>query len=40
LHWSKKGAQDMLNIRVIKKNDDWDQYTAKFITDEQNRVMY
>lgn len=38
MHWSKKGAQDMLNIRAIKKNGDWDQYTAKFIIDEQNSL--
>lgn len=35
MHWGKKGAQEMLNIRAIKKNGDWDDYTTKFIIKEQ-----
>jgi len=38
MHWSMKGAQDMLNIRAIKKNDDWDDYKKKFIRKEQIKL--
>ncbi len=34
MHWSKKGAQEMLDIRAIKKNGDWDDYVEKFIKQE------
>lgn len=34
MHWSKKGAQEMLNIRAVKKNGDWNDYVNKFIEDE------
>ena len=26
MHWGKKGAQDMLNIRAIKKNQNWQEF--------------
>ena len=35
MHWSKKGAQKMLNIRAIKKNDDWNNYLESFVDKEQ-----
>ena len=38
MHWSKKGAQEMLNIRAIEKNGDWDDYSSKFINKEQNKL--
>ena len=36
MHWGKKGAQDMLNIRAIKKNQNWQEYLDYFIQKEQN----
>lgn len=38
MHWGKKGAQEMMNIRAIKKNDDWDDYLEKFIEKEQKQL--
>lgn len=38
MHWSKKGAQNMLNIRAIKKNGDWEDYQEKFITQQQKEL--
>lgn len=38
MHWGKQGAQKMLNIRAIKKNDDWQQYMQYFIENEQNTL--
>jgi len=38
MHWGKKGAQEMLNIRAIKKNDDWDDYLDLFIEKEQKQL--
>lgn len=38
MHWSMKGAQNMLNIRAIKKNDDWEDYNEKFILKEQAKL--
>lgn len=39
MHWSKEGAQNMLNIRAIKKNGDWDDYQEKFII-KQQKMLY
>lgn len=38
MHWGKQGAQEMLNIRAIKKNGDWDTYTKTFIDKEQQAI--
>lgn len=38
MHWGKQGAQDMLNIRAIKKNHDWNEYMEYFIRNEQNDI--
>ena len=38
MHWGKKGAQEMMNIRAIKKNNDWDDYLADFIKQEQKQL--
>lgn len=38
MHWSKEGAQNMLNIRAIKKNDDWDSYLESFVDKEQENL--
>ena len=38
MHWGKQGAQEMLNIRAVKKNGDWDQYTKDFIDHEQQQL--
>lgn len=36
MHWGWEGAQRMLNIRAIKKNQNWEQYMDYFIEQEQN----
>lgn len=38
MHWGKQGAQKMLNIRAIKKNGHWNDYTDKFVKMEQERL--
>lgn len=38
MHWTKEGAQNMLNIRAIKKNGDWKDYSKSFIQKEQKRL--
>lgn len=38
MHWSIKGAQKMLNIRAVKKNDDWQEYQKAFIDKEQIKL--
>jgi len=38
MHWGKKGAQEMMNIRAIKKNDNWDDYLDDFIEQEQKQL--
>ena len=40
MHWSKAGAQFMLNIRAVKKNQDWDQYMDFFIQKEQRKLYH
>lgn len=38
MHWGKEGAQNMLNIRAVKKNGDWDGYMENFINKEQEKL--
>lgn len=38
MHWSKKGAQHMLDLRAVKKNQDWDGYLKFFIQNEQQHL--
>ena len=38
MHWGKEGAQNMLNIRAVKKNGDWDVYINEFIKVDQSRL--
>ncbi|MCP3894993.1 MAG: hypothetical protein GY706_10245 [Bacteroides sp.] len=38
MHWSKLGAQEMLNIRAVKKNNDWPEYMKHYIDKEQQRL--
>lgn len=38
MHWSKEGAQKMLNIRAIKKNEHWEQYTHRYIKTQQDKL--
>ena len=38
MHWTKEGAQNMLNIRAIKKNGDWKDYSKSFIHNEQKKL--
>lgn len=39
MRWSLKGAQNLLNIRAVNKNDDWDKYIKRYIDNEQNTLM-
>jgi hypothetical protein len=38
MHWGKKGAQKMLDIRAVKKNADWHNYVEHFISTEQETL--
>lgn len=38
MHWGKQGAQNMLNIRAVKKNGDWDGYLETLINHEQQTL--
>ena len=38
MHWGWEGAQKMLNIRAVKKNQNWDQYMDHFIENEQRHL--
>lgn len=38
MHWSKQGAQQMLDLRAVKKNQDWDNYLKFFIRNEQQKL--
>ena len=35
MRWSLKGAQNLLNLRAVNKNDDWDKYIKHYIDKEQ-----
>ena len=35
MRWSLKGAQNLLNIRAVNKNDNWDMYIKHYIDKEQ-----
>lgn len=35
MRWSLTGAQNLLNIRAVNKNDDWDKYINHYIYNEQ-----
>ncbi len=39
MHWGKQGAQNMLNLRAVKKNGDWDEYLENVIKHEQ-QILY
>ncbi len=36
MHWGKAGAQKMLDMRAIKKNENWEEYLKYFIQKEQD----
>ena len=38
MRWGKKGAQNMLNLRAVKKNGDWDEYLENLINHEQQSL--
>lgn len=38
MHWGKSGAQKMLDIRAVKKNQDWVHYLDYFIGKEQEQL--
>ena len=35
MRWSLTGAQNLLNIRAVNKNDDWNRYIKHYIDNEQ-----
>ena len=39
MRWSLKGAQNVLNIRAVNKNDDWDQYIKHYINNQQTALF-
>ncbi len=39
MRWTIKGAQAVLNVRAIKKNDDWNEFW-KFYTNTKKRKIY
>ena len=38
MHWGKQGAQNMLDLRAVKKNGDWDNYLQTVIKYEQQAL--
>lgn len=38
MHWSFKGGQNMLNIRAVRKNHDWNDFLEFFIGKDQRRI--
>lgn len=35
MRWSMNGAQNLLNLRAVNKNEDWDEYLKHYINNEQ-----
>jgi hypothetical protein len=38
MRWSKKGVQNLINLRAIHLNEDWSDFTKIHIEDEQKRL--
>lgn len=38
MRWSLNGAQNMLNLRAVNKNKDWDEYMEYYIDKEQGEI--
>ena len=38
MRWSMVGAQKILNLRAINKNDDWEQYMKYYIKKDQEKI--
>ena len=38
MRWSMKGAQKILNLRAINKNDDWEQYIKYYMKKDQEKI--
>lgn len=38
MHWGKQGAQNILDIRAVKKNNDWEEYMTHSIKSEQDKL--
>jgi len=36
MRWSLAGAQNLLNIRAVNKNDDWEEYIKSYTDNEQS----
>jgi hypothetical protein len=38
IRWSLKGAEAVLKLRALRKNDDWDNYWTFHLAQERKRV--
>ena len=38
MHWTKLGAQKILDLRAVSKNGDWDAYIHTFIASQQKQL--
>ena len=38
MRWSMDGAQKILNLRAINKNEDWKQYMKYYIKKDQEKI--
>jgi len=38
MRWSMDGAQKILNLRAINKNEDWEEYMKYYIKTEQEKI--
>ena len=38
MKWTHKGAQAVLNLRALKRNNDWDSYWSSYLENEHKRM--
>jgi hypothetical protein len=38
MHWSPNGAQNMLNLRAVNKNDEWDEFMKFYIEEDYKKA--
>ena len=38
MRWSIHGSQAVLDLRAVKKNDDWERFWQFYIASEENRL--
>ena len=39
MRWSMKGAQKILNLRAVNKNDDWEFYMKYYLEKDQKKIQ-